>query len=188
MWCLSGGGWHNKMPFSLPHCKASPELLCNLHKESCSFHEKQNLTYFSGWMFIATTKSFPCLLKQFYVYIRLDTFHFFLNFPSLLPFYSIWQWTRTLILRLLRVQYFQLLLINASFCIFHSFKFILQTAKFLFSFDYLEYILWHKQFLIFMMWKILKIAVSPKWTLCFQELLEDVGIKEGLIAIATLAK
>lgn len=45
IWWLFGGA-NSNISFSHPHCVASPELLCKLHKESCSFHEKQNLIHF----------------------------------------------------------------------------------------------------------------------------------------------
>lgn len=102
---------NNKIYLSLSHCVASPELLCSLHKESCSFCEKRNLMSYSGWMFIAMIKSFQISPQAFICLHQSWFFNFFsVSFLPFLPFSSIWHWTWILNLRLLRVKYFQLLL------------------------------------------------------------------------------
>lgn len=67
---------------------ASPELLCNLHKESCSCHEKQNLMYFSGWMFIAMIKSFPMSPQAFLCLHQSWFFYFFSEFSFSVTFFQ----------------------------------------------------------------------------------------------------
>lgn len=97
----------------------SSELICNLNKESCSFHEKQNVRSFSVGMFIGMIKSFP-MSPQAFLFTSILVLYFFFNFFSFVTFFQHFAVAR------LKAIESDVFLINAAFCMkVHVFKFIL---------------------------------------------------------------